>query len=312
MGAVMPVRSNVAAATRSALGYSLAAVRRRIAPVAPDVQSRDWLDALEELAVDDGFFALRNIAAHCRYVFDRGRFVVNEPQDNDWYFCKTDHLEYFFAHHAPHRPFVLFSGHSDASVDGRYRRYLRRPELRAWFATNATVAHPRLRPLPVGVANPLSGWPNANRSVFHRVRAADLPKTRLFYVRFEVHTNPRERERCLRETRLPLDPPREFPQYLEELASAYFCVSPSGLGIDCHRTWEALHLKTIPVVRRSLLTEHHRDFPIVVLDDWADFHSIPFTPELHRDLWGGWDRRAISLDGYLARTRAVLRDLDAG
>jgi len=311
MRAVKPVRSNVAAATRSALGESLAAARGRIAPPAPRIESLDWLDSLHELAVDDGFFAIRNIAARCRHVFDRGRLVVNERQENDWYFCKTDHLEYFFERVAPRKPFILFSGHSDASVGRRYRRYLRRPELRAWFAANATLAHPKLQSLPVGIANPLTGWPNADRSVLEHVRAADIPKSRLFYVRFEMHTNPTERERCLQETGLPLDPPSEFPRYLEELASSYFCLSPAGKGIDCHRTWESLHLRTIPVVTRSLLTDQHRDFPIVALENWSDFGSVPFSPDLHRAVWNAWSRRAISLDGYLERVATVIRKLEA-
>jgi hypothetical protein len=289
---------------------SLAAVGRG-GPSAPPVESRDWLDALPDLAVDDDFFSLRNIAARCRHVFDRGWLVLNESARNNWYFCKTDHLEYFFAHHAPADPFVLFSGHSDKTVDGRHRRYLRRPELRAWFAANTTLRHPKLWPLPVGVANPLTGWPNDDRAALRRVRDAAPAKTRDFYVRFELHTNPDERARCLRDTGLALDPPREFPRYLEELASAYFALSPEGAGKDCHRTWEALHLRTIPVLRKSLLTDNHRDFPLVVLDDWADFRSIEFSPTLYRQVWGNWDPAALSLDGYLARVRRILSDIGA-
>lgn len=310
MRGVMQPAANVVAATMSVVGGSLAVLRRRVAPAAPRVESRDWLDSLGQLGDDDGFFAIRNIAARCRHVYDRGWLVVNEGRQNNWYFCKTDDLEYFFARIAPRSPFVLFSGHSDATVDRRFRKHLRRPELLAWLATNATLEHPKLRPLPVGIANPLTGWPNADRTVLGRARAADLPKERLFYVRFELHTNRREREQCLRETKLPLDPARDFPGYVEELASAYFCLSPSGAGLDCHRTWEALHLKTIPVVRRSLLTDYHRDFPMVVLDDWSDFRSITFSPELYRAIWNAWSRRAISLDGYLARVERILGEIE--
>lgn len=295
---------------RNGARRSLAAVRRGV-DEAPPLESRDWLDALPDLAIDDGFFGLRNIAARCRYVFDRGWFVVNENAGNNWYFCKTDHLEYFFSHHAPAEPFVLFSGHSDATVDGRYRRHLRRPELKAWFAANTTLRHPKLLPLPVGVPNPLTGWPNDDRATLRRVRDAALPKTRLVYARFELHTNRRARERCLRDTGLQLDPPREFPRYLEDLASSYFTLSPEGAGKDCHRTWEALHVRTIPVVTKGVLTDHHTDFQIVALDNWKDFRSIDFSPQLYRHLWGDWDPAALSLDGYLARVRRILGEIDA-
>ena len=67
----------------------------------------------------------------------------------------------------------------------------------------------------------------------------------------------RERGYCLQQTGLPLGVWAPWPRYLEELASSYFCVSPFGIGIDCVRTWEALLVRTIPVVRRSLVTDHH-------------------------------------------------------
>lgn len=51
-----------------------------------------------------------------------------------------------------------------------------------------------------------------------------------------------------------------------------FELSPSGNGLDCHRTYEAIILKTIPIVRKNTLvpiyTEH--DLPVVVVDEWSD------------------------------------------
>ena len=32
-----------------------------------------------------------------------------------------------------------------------------------------------------------------------------------------------------------------------------FIYSPEGTGIDCHRTWEALYLNTIPIMKRNHL-----------------------------------------------------------
>ena len=51
-----------------------------------------------------------------------------------------------------------------------------------------------------------------------------------------------------------------------------FELSPSGNGLDCHRTYEALILKTIPIVRTNTLDpiylEH--DLPVVIVKEWNE------------------------------------------
>jgi hypothetical protein len=222
--------------------------------------------------------------------------------ENNWWFCKADFLEYFFRELAPRDEFVLFSHNSDIPVDERFARQLRRRKLRGWFAANVALEHPKLRPLPLGIANP--HWPHGNVETLRRVQQASAAKTRLFDVSYAVETNPRERRRCAQETGLAPEPPLPFAPYLERLAASFFSICPRGNGIDTHRVWEALYLRTVPVVTRSALTETHRDLPLFVLDDWGEFSSIRFSPELYADVWGGWDPFELRLDRYLDRVAA--------
>lgn len=55
-----------------------------------------------------------------------------------------------------------------------------------------------------------------------------------------------------------------------------FEVSPHGNGLDCFRTWEALALGTIPIVRRSTLDPLYEDngLPVAIVDAWTEV-----TPE---------------------------------
>ena len=55
-----------------------------------------------------------------------------------------------------------------------------------------------------------------------------------------------------------------------------FEVSPRGNGLDCFRTWEALLLGTIPIVRASTLDPLFADeaLPVVVVREWTEI-----TPE---------------------------------
>jgi hypothetical protein len=49
-----------------------------------------------------------------------------------------------------------------------------------------------------------------------------------------------------------------------------FVVSPMGHGMDCHRTWEALILGCIVVVKKSCLDSMYSDLPVLIVDEW--FH----------------------------------------
>ena len=49
-----------------------------------------------------------------------------------------------------------------------------------------------------------------------------------------------------------------------------FVVSPFGNGIDCHRTWEALLLGCIPIVKTSGLDNLYDDLPVLIIQDWID------------------------------------------
>ena len=51
-----------------------------------------------------------------------------------------------------------------------------------------------------------------------------------------------------------------------------FVLCPAGGGLDCHRTWEALILGCIPIVKRFNipLENVYDDLPVLMVDDWED------------------------------------------
>jgi len=56
-----------------------------------------------------------------------------------------------------------------------------------------------------------------------------------------------------------------------ELCSKYkFIISPHGNGLDCHRTYEAMCIGSIPVVKSSSLDLLYKDMPVIILRQWED------------------------------------------
>lgn len=52
-----------------------------------------------------------------------------------------------------------------------------------------------------------------------------------------------------------------------------FVISPHGNGFDCHRTWEALVLGCIPIVKKSKLDDMYKDLPVLIVNDWSDVNQ---------------------------------------
>jgi hypothetical protein len=268
-----------------------------------------------------------SIASRCRHILNYGRYRANRNGRENWCFVKTDHLERFFERYAPRDRFVLFTHNSDLEITREaHGRFLDDPRVVAWFAINVGCAHPKLFAIPIGLAN--AGYAHGDVVVLSKVQSEDHPKTQMFYVNFTVGNTKsgisHGREYCLSQIGLDLAPYRDggwegfaggycvrdtFDGYLRGLARSYFTVSPRGNGIDCHRTWEALYLRSIPIVTRSAITERHRDLPLIVLDDWAEFKTIEFSAQRYRDVWADFDVRKLHVDNYL-RHRCPAAQID--
>ena len=48
-------------------------------------------------------------------------------------------------------------------------------------------------------------------------------------------------------------------------------MSPRGNGLDCHRTWEILMMRRVPVIKREGSMERlYNNMPVLFVDEWSD------------------------------------------
>src|ERR1700693_6134436 len=66
-------------------------------------------------------------------------------------------------------------------------------------------------------------------------------------------------------------------QMWQERGRYVFVLSPHGMGLDCHRTWEALALGHIVIVPSSSLDSLFEDLPVVKITNWDDITSDALT-----------------------------------
>jgi glycosyltransferase involved in cell wall biosynthesis len=206
------------------------------------------------------------------------------------YFVYGDLVRSFLERVAPHihHPFTLFSHNSDENIDDSYAMLIDMvPNLEAWHAVNACFRHPKLHPIPIGIAN--SMWPHGDLAILDRVCKQGIPKTKLCYFGFRIETNPRARQEAmvLREHYPWVPPVLPYEAYLKELSQHRYCICPAGNGIDTHRFWECVYLGVTPIVIHSTWAEMWRDkIPMVVVDRWLDARpeelTRPYTIQAYR------------------------------
>lgn len=240
----------------------------------------------------------------CNYYFEGGDLILNKPADNNEIvkiFIKTDFIDLFFNKFNFNYKFIIFTHNSDYGINSNHLKYLNTPNVVSWYAQNIDIIHPKLKSIPIGIAN--EEWPHGDISTIESVRSENLEKNNLIYANFNIYTNINERSRCvdfLNKNNIKISPPTQFKQYLQDLSVSYFSISPNGNGVDCHKTWESLYLKTIPIVTKSTNSLQYKNLPLVIIDDWSDFSIHDFNIELYNSLWYNVDINELNFTNYVS------------
>lgn len=235
----------------------------------------------EERGSSAPFISGDTFRAVANHVFDETTkdFSSEKVQYGDLIFVKTDweYLTDFFINYHPMimNPYILITHNSDHSAPGPFYDYLEDSKLLAWFAQNVEGDfHIKLHPIPIGIANRC--WSHGNPAIFSSCleKSQEMNKTILCYINFSPSTYPEERMPLLElfasQSWCTVSSPKALSSYLQDLASSKFVLSPRGNGLDCHRTWEALLMGAIPIVRSSHLDSMFQDLPVLIVQNWED------------------------------------------
>ncbi|KAJ3204194.1 hypothetical protein HDU82_006013 [Entophlyctis luteolus] len=94
--------------------------------------------------------------------------------------------------------------------------------------------------------------------------------------------------------------------YSNLIAKSRFVISPHGFGLDCYRTYEALLLSTIPIVKTSSLDPLYENLPVLILKDWEDL-SVEMMEETERKFQQmEWNFRKLYADYWFHFVRSKL------
>tara|TARA_B100000424_G_scaffold130261_1_gene98715 strand:+ start:1874 stop:2581 length:708 start_codon:yes stop_codon:yes gene_type:complete len=87
--------------------------------------------------------------------------------------------------------------------------------------------------------------------------------------------------------------------YIEGLCQAKFAPSPEGNGIDCHRHWEALYCKSIPIIEDNDEIKFKFDgLPVLYTKDYSEITPDYLTKKYQEILETDYDFRKLFLSNY--------------
>ena len=180
-------------------------------------------------------------------------------------------------------PYILISRVDEwLAKPGAMKKLIYDPKLSAWFCWNLLFSyHPKLHPIPMGQG--VFAWTKDGPEQFLR-RIKYPPFKQLF-----LYMNHCPRPFGDRDKLIPLFENKPYcytrnrsnqpfkaiskNDYLDELAASYFVLSPTGYGIECWRTWEAIVLGCIPIVPHTFLDALYDDLPVLLVHDWTEINE---------------------------------------
>lgn len=145
------------------------------------------------------------------------------------------------------------------------------------FATNSFRKEGVLEPIPIGIEN-AHHLRNGSLHYYNPLNLAQLKLTKKneILVSFSINTNILERKRIL-DVCISYGFINELVslnKFRQRLSESKFIISPPGNGIDCHRTWEAIYHKTVPVIEDKFNLFKHIDLPILSIPSIDYFFSL--------------------------------------
>jgi hypothetical protein len=226
--------------------------------------------------------SFRMLADH---VYEEGNVDLDPSRvkEKDIIFVQLTVAEHFFKHIHPgiKKRYLLILHNGDQSFGQAWVKYIDR-KIIAVFSQNVKVKHSKVTPLPIGLEN-YWYYNHGVPSLFTDLQKQLIRKKNAILYGFSVSTNKTERlpaQKYISRHPAAVSVPDRFNsrRYLQYLAKHKFVLSPPGNGIDCIRTWEAMYVDVIPIVKRSVATEYFFSLglPIWLVNDWKELDG--YTP----------------------------------
>lgn len=225
-------------------------------------------------------------------------------------------------------PFVLVSGDSDTMIPygtfthEEFEAFISDKRIVHWFCQNLLINHPKMTHMPIG----LDYHTISRAGEAHPWGAGKLPKdqeeelekaiqdapplserhvycySNFHHVLFSIGSRGDRKEVV---EKVPTDIAFYDPVFTSrDIAWNHqsfftYVLSPRGSGYDCHRTWEALCLGCIPIVKSSGLDPLYDGLPVLIVKDWSELNRAGLLDVLRQFLTTPFSKEKLLLSYWL-------------
>ena len=236
-----------------------------------NMSNTEFIDRLNKVSTERNFMTLfiDNIRLYNRDI------ILSNPHDQQWVnnlMRDSDLLR--LCSNFPNMNFIIFTNLEDTPIDSHIEGKIPSNVL-SIHAINAIYHNDKVIPFPYGLQRKLN--PGDNRvDVNEKIMGVDIVPNNLLYVNHNSSTNVSERgginDIFTGKSWASVDSSRlGYDQFLSKIKEHKFMICPIGNAVDCHRNWEVLYLRRVPVMKKNEYLEYlFRDLPVLFVDKYSD------------------------------------------
>lgn len=197
------------------------------------------------------------------------------------------------------KQFIIVSGDCDESIpndifktEQEYLSFIENDKIIHWFCQNFTAKHKKITNIPIG----LDYHTMTQKTIWGNITSCNEQEKLLEFIKTKGNSYSNRKLMCYANFHFAmttkfsydrknaiLNIPKNLVYYetqkINRLQTWYnqkdyaFVISPHGGGYDCHRTWEALILGCIPIVKTSKIDILYNDLPVLIVNNWSDINE---------------------------------------
>ena len=174
----------------------------------------------------------------------------------------------------PNVNFIIYTNLEDTSIDHHIKDVMPNNVLKI-YAVNSIYNDDKVIPFPYGIQRKLNQFDN-KFDLLRMVMSEDIKPVNLLYVNHNIATNTTERSGIYeifenKEWTLVNKDRLGYDGFIRKIKEHKFMICPIGNAIDCHRNWEVLYLRRVPIMKKNeYLEKLYKDFPVLFVNDFSE------------------------------------------
>jgi hypothetical protein len=175
--------------------------------------------------------------------------------------------------------FIIYTGFEDTPIDDDIFSKIPDNVLKI-YASNSISFGEKVYPIPYGIQRKLNPYDKRHEFLFKMI-SSNLEPSNLLYINHNTSSNP-ERQKINEFFKnfswVTIHSPnsineQEYLRYLTEIKNHKFMICPDGnaIGCECHRDWEVIYMRRVPIVEDSeYLRQVFNGIPVLFVKSFLD------------------------------------------